>query len=93
MTATVRLPGALRDTTGGEGRIQAHGATLAEIIADVDRQHPGFRDRVMDEAGELRAYVNVYIDEDDARLSGGPGAPVRDGATVMVIPGMAGGTV
>ena len=91
MSVTVRLPGALRDAAGGRTKLEANGRTLADIIADIDRRHPGFRGRVLDESGRLRTYVNVYIGEDDARSSGGTDAAVPDGAEVMVIPAMAGG--
>ena len=91
MSVTVRLPGALRDATGGRTRLEASGTTLADVIADIERRHPGFRARVLDEGGKLRTYVNVYIGEDDARTSGGTDAPVPDGSEVMVIPAMAGG--
>jgi molybdopterin synthase sulfur carrier subunit len=91
MSVTVRLPGALRDAAGGRTKVEANGRTLADVIADIDRQHPGFRGRVVDESGKLRTYVNVYIGEDDARSRGGTGAVVPDGAEVMVIPAMAGG--
>ena len=91
MSVTVRLPGALRDATGGQTKLEASGRTLGDVIADVDRQHPGFRGRVVDETGRLRPYVNVYIGEDDARGSGGTDAPVPEGSEVMVIPAMAGG--
>jgi len=92
MSVTVRLPGALRDATGGQTKIVASGRTLADVIADIDRQHPGFTKRVLDDAGKLRTYVNVYIGEDDARAHGGTGARVPEGAEVMVIPAMAGGS-
>jgi len=91
MPVTVRLPGALRDATGGLTKLEASGGTLADIIADIERRHPGFRGRILDEAGRLRTYVNVYIGEDDARSKGGTDAPVPDGSEVMVIPAMAGG--
>ena len=80
MPVTVRLPGALRDAAGGETQITASGGTLREVIAEIDRRHPGFASWVLDDAGALRAYVNVYI-----------GAAVPDGSEVMVIPAMAGG--
>ena len=91
MPVTVRLPGALRDAAGGRTKVEANGRTLADVIADIDRRHPGFRGRVLDESGKLRTYVNVYIGEDDARSRGGTDAAVPDGAEVMVIPAMAGG--
>lgn len=92
MSVTVRLPGALRDSTGGQTRLQAKAGTLADVIADIDRRHPGFRSRVLDDSGAIRTYVNVYIGDDDARARGGTGATVPDGSEVMVIPAMAGGT-
>jgi sulfur-carrier protein len=91
MPVTVRLPGALRDVTGGQTKLAAAGATLREVIADIDRLHPGFAARVLDDKGELRSYVNVYIGEEDARTRGGTAAKVPEGSEVMVIPAMAGG--
>ena len=91
MAVTVRLPGALRDTVGGESKIAANGRTLDEVFADIERRHPGFRSRVLDEQGQLKTYVNVYIGDIDARSSGGLAAPVPADAEVMVIPAMAGG--
>jgi molybdopterin converting factor small subunit len=91
MAVTVRLPGVLRDAVGGEAKVLASGATLADVLADIDRRHPGFRSRVLDDRGELRSYVNVYVGDVDARDSGGLGTAVPDGGEVMVIPAMAGG--
>lgn len=91
MSVTVRLPGALRDATGGATKVQANGGTLADVIAELEGRHPGLRARIVDDAGRIRSYVNVYIGDDDARVSGGLSAIVPDGAEVMVIPAMAGG--
>ena len=91
LSVTVRLPGALRDAAGGETRLVATGETVRDVIADIDRRHPGFASRVLDEAGALRSYVNVYIGEDDARARGGSAAAVPEGSEIMVIPAMAGG--
>src|SRR2546430_7992295 len=91
MTVTVRLPGALRDVTGGETKLTASGATLREVIADIDRRHPGFAARLLDPSGRIRSYVNVYIGEDDARARGGSGAAGPRGKEGMGIPAMARG--
>lgn len=91
MSVTVRLPGALRDSVGGEARVLATGASLGDVFADIERRHPGFRSRILDDAGAIRSYVNVYIGEDDARAGAGLATPVADGAEIMVIPAMAGG--
>src|SRR2546427_12403098 len=71
MPVTVRLPGALRDVTGGETKLTASGATLREVIADIDRRHPGFAARVLDPSGGRMARSN--------RCIGGGGAPPRGG--------------
>jgi len=91
MAVTVRLPGVLRDAVGGEAKIEASGATLADVFADIDRRHPGFRSRVLDDRGTIRSYVNIYVGDIDARDSGGLGTAVPEGSEVMVIPAMAGG--
>jgi molybdopterin converting factor small subunit len=91
MAVTVRLPGSLRDAVGGENKLSATGGTLDEVFSDIEKRHPGFRSRVIDERGRLVTYVNVYIGEHDARTSGGLTAEVPDGSEVMVIPAMAGG--
>jgi len=91
MAVTVRLPGTLRDAVGGETKIEASGKTLADVFADIDRRHPGFRARVLDDRGTIRSYVNVYVGDTDARGSGGLETAVPDGSEVMVIPAMAGG--
>jgi len=91
MATTVRLPGSLRDAVGGDNKVTAHGRTLDEIFDDIERRHPGFRSRVVDDQGRLKTFVNVYIGDADARASGGLAAPVPPDAEVMVIPAMAGG--
>ncbi|HSW94867.1 MAG TPA: MoaD/ThiS family protein [Patescibacteria group bacterium] len=91
MAVTVRLPGVLRDAVGGKAKIEASGGTLADVFADIDRRHPGFRSRVLDDRGTIRSYVNIYVGDIDARDSGGLGTTVPEGSEIMVIPAMAGG--
>ena len=91
MSVSVRLPGSLRGAVGGTTKLEAAGATLGDVIADIDRRHPGFRSLIVDDDGRLKTYVNVYIGNEDARSHGGLSAPVRDGSEVMLIPAMAGG--
>ena len=91
MSVKVRLPGSLRDATGGETRIEAAGGTLADVVADLERRYPALQGRILDARGSLQSYVNVYIGNTDARHVGGGDAPVPDDADVMVIPAMSGG--
>lgn len=91
MSVKVRLPGSLRDATGGVTRIEAAGTTLAAVIADLVRMYPALQGKILDERGGLQSYLNVYIGDQDARHIGGGGAAVADEADVMVIPAMSGG--
>ena len=91
MTVPVRVPTILRTYTGGASEVSASGATLADVLADLDAQYPGIRARVVDETGALRRFVNVYVGNDDVRFLEGLGTPTPDGTPVSVIPAVAGG--
>ena len=92
MAAEVRIPTILRTYTGGAKVVDGTGATLAEVIDDVEARHPGLKDRLVDN-GDLRRFINVYVDDEDVRFSGGLQAPVGDRATVVILPAVAGGRV
>ncbi|RKN41751.1 MoaD/ThiS family protein [Streptomyces hoynatensis] len=91
MSVTVRIPTILRPYTGGQAEVTAEGATLAEVLADLDRNHQGIAGRVLDDEGRLRRFVNVYVNDDDVRFADGLGTPTPDGAGVSIIPAVAGG--
>jgi molybdopterin converting factor small subunit len=91
MTASVRIPTILRSYTGGAKEVDADGATLAELLEALDTAHPGIKNRVVDESGSLRRFVNIYVGDEDVRFVGGLEAPVADGAKVSIIPAVAGG--
>ena len=91
MTATVRIPTILRTFTSGAGEVTAEGATLREVLDDLESSHPGIRDRILDETGALRRFVNVYVGDDDVRFIGGLDAEIPDGARISIIPAVAGG--
>jgi molybdopterin converting factor small subunit len=91
MAIEVRIPTILRNYTGGAKSVEGSGATLAELITDLESRHGGLRERLVDDAG-LRRFVNVYLNDEDVRFLGGLSAPVRDGDTVTVLPAVAGGT-
>lgn len=91
MPVTVRIPTTLRPLSGGNAQVQLEGATLSEVIANLDAAHPGFRDRLLDDAGVQRRFVNLFVADDDVRYLQGLDTPVPDGATVSIIPAVAGG--
>jgi molybdopterin synthase sulfur carrier subunit len=91
MAVTVRVPTTLRPMSGGNKQVEVAPGTLADVIAALEAAHPGFADRLLDESGELRKFVNVFVDDDDVRYLQGLGTPVADGLTVSIIPAVAGG--
>ena len=92
MAVTVRVPTILRPLTGGASEVGVDGAaTLTELLDKLDAEHPGIRGRVLDDEGKLRRFVNVYVGEEDVRFAGGLQTPTPDGATVSIIPAVAGG--
>ena len=91
MSATVRIPTILRNYTGGASEVSAEGETLAEVLESLESNHAGIKSRVLDDAGALRRFVNVYVGDDDVRFVGGLDAKVSDGAKISIIPAVAGG--
>ena len=91
MPVTVRIPTILRTYTGGASEVTAEGGTLAEVLDDLERNHPGIKARVLDETGALRRFVNVYVGNDDVRFLDGLQTPTPDGSSISVIPAVAGG--
>ncbi len=91
MAVTVRIPTTMRPLTGGAPSLQVEGATLTEVIDNLDAANPGLRDRLLDEDGALRKFVNVFVADDDVRYLDGLNTPVPAGSTVSIIPAVAGG--
>ena len=91
MTVSVRVPTILRTYTGGDAIVSAEPGTVREVIEGLNAQFPGIGGRLLDDAGQLRRFVNVYVDEEDVRLAQGLDTPVAAGAQVSVIPAVAGG--
>ena len=91
MSVSVRIPTILRTYTGGESEVSAEGGTLAEVLDNLDSHHSGIKGRIVDETGELRRFVNVYVGNDDVRFLDNLATPTPDGAQVSVIPAVAGG--
>ncbi|MGH9088678.1 MAG: ubiquitin-like small modifier protein 1 [Acidimicrobiales bacterium] len=91
MSVSVRVPTQLRSLTGGAGEVQVEGATVGEALKALDTAHPGFAERLFDQAGELRRFVNVFVADEDVRFLEGLATPVADGQVVSVVPAVAGG--
>ena len=90
MAVEVRIPTILRSYTGGAKLVEAEGATLAELVADLDANHRGLRERLLEE-GQLRRFVNVYVNDEDVRFLGGLETPLVEGDAVTILPAVAGG--
>jgi len=91
MSAKVKIPTILRSYTAGRSEVVAQGTTLGEVLTSLDQQYPGIGGRVLDDSGQLRRFVNVYIDDDDVRFLAGLDSKVDEGASVSIIPAVAGG--
>lgn len=89
--ATVTIPTQLRSLTGGIEEISVSSSTVAEVIDDLDARFPGVGDRLLDESGTLRRFINIYVDEEDVRFMNGHETAVGDDARVSIIPSVAGG--
>ncbi|HML00243.1 MAG TPA: ubiquitin-like small modifier protein 1 [Acidimicrobiales bacterium] len=88
---TVRVPAQLRTLTGGASELSLEGTTVGEVLKALDAAHPGMSDRLFDDSGALRRFVNVFLDDEDVRFLEGLGTPVSGGQTVSIVPAVAGG--
>jgi len=91
VSVTVHIPAQLRTLTAGAGELSLTGSTVGEVLKALDAAHPGFAERLFDDAGNLRRFVNVFLAEEDVRFLDGLDTPVADGQTVSVVPAVAGG--
>ena len=91
MSIRVRIPTQLRPLAGGAGEVEVDGTTVGDALKGLDALHPGFAERLFDDAGNLRRFVNVFVGEEDIRFLDGLGTPVPAGAVVSVVPAVAGG--
>ena len=88
--STVKIPTPLRTLTGGSDEVKTTGATVAEVIEDLERRYPGVRDRLLDEKG-VRRFINIYVGEEDVRFLDGLRTPVPAGESISIVPAIAGG--
>ncbi len=91
MSVNVLIPTPLRKFTNNEETVTASPGTVSTLIVDLDRQFPGIAARLTDEQGELRRFVNIYVNEEDIRFLSGKETPVKDGDAVSIVPAIAGG--
>jgi sulfur-carrier protein len=94
MAIEVRIPTILRTYTGGEKAVTADGASLSALIDDLEANHPGIKDRLVEDSDsgqDLRRFVNVYVNDEDVRFIGGLDAEISDGDQIVVLPAVAGG--
>jgi molybdopterin synthase sulfur carrier subunit len=91
MAVTVRIPTQLRPISGGNSEVSVEASTVAEALKALEAAHPGFQDRLFDESGKLRRFVNVFVADEDIRFQDGIETPVPAGAVVSIVPAVAGG--
>lgn len=91
MGVQVRIPTPLRRITKGQDKVEAEGETVNDVISSLDDQYPGMRERLCDDQGELRNFVNVYINGDDIRFLNGLASPLNSGDEISLVPAVAGG--
>lgn len=91
MPSTVRIPTQLRTLTNGSKEVDVEGATVGDVLRSLDEVHPGVGERIFDEEGQLRRFVNVFLADEDVRFLQGLDTPVADGSTISIVPAVAGG--
>ncbi len=91
MSVTVRVPTTLRPLTAGASEVAVDGATVGDVLTALDVTYPGFRERLLDDNGKLRRFVNVFVSDDDVRFLDGLDTAVPAGETVSIVPAVAGG--
>ncbi len=91
MPVLVRIPTPLRAVTKGAGEVQAKGETVALLLDDLERQYPGLRERLVEQSGEVRRFINIYVNEEDIRFLQGNKTALKEGDQVSIVPAIAGG--
>jgi sulfur-carrier protein len=91
MAVTIRVPGPLRRLTQGNTEVQVEGGTVSEALNDLEARFPGFRERLYDGNGQLRQFINIYLNDSDIRFGQGLDTPVRDNDDLSIVPAVAGG--
>jgi sulfur-carrier protein len=91
MSLTIRIPTQLRTFTGGSGEVEVEATSVGDALKALDAAHPGLADRLFDESGQLRRFVNVFLADEDVRFLDGLATPIAEGQTLSIVPAVAGG--
>jgi len=91
MQATVRVPTPLQKLTQNQGEVKVSGANIKELIEDLEKKFPGIKERICDEVGKIRRFINIYVNEEDVRFLQQEETPLKDGDEISIIPAIAGG--
>ena len=91
MAVTVRVPGPLRRLTGGQPEVEVDGGTVSEALRDLESRYPGFNDRLYGPEGQLRQFINIYLNDADIRFGQGLDTPVGENDDLSIVPAVAGG--
>jgi molybdopterin synthase sulfur carrier subunit len=89
--ATVRIPSPLRRYTGGQSKVEGNGTTITELISHLEAQYPGIKSRLCEDDGQIKRYVNVFVNDEEIRTLQGPATPIAEKDEISIIPAMAGG--
>lgn len=93
MSVTVRIPTPLQKLAAGKSDVQVDGKTVKEVLANLEKNHPGFKDRLYDESGVLRRFINFYVNDEDIRFLQGEDTEIKDGQDLSIVPAIAGGAL
>lgn len=91
MSIKVRIPTPLQKLTGGQAEIQAGASSVSELVSELEKNFPGIKDRLCDETGKIRRFVNIYLNEEDIRFIEQEKTKLKDGDEVSIVPAIAGG--
>lgn len=91
MAVKVHIPTPLRRMTGNQPEVEIEAGTVAELVENLEKAHPGIREKLLDESGEIRRYVNIYVNEEDIRFLDGAQTALKDRDVVSIVPAIAGG--
>ncbi|MCD5397546.1 MoaD/ThiS family protein [candidate division NPL-UPA2 bacterium] len=91
MPIKVRIPTPLQKLTGNQAEVESQGKTVHELIDSLEKSYPGLKERIYDEEGKLRRFINIYVNEEDVRFLRKDNTPIKDGDEVSIIPAIAGG--